>query len=146
MHSDFSEQNLLVVPNETGKQMVVGILDFQESCNGKRCFDLGVNIAYMMVYYKGDVLDVGGYVMRGYLEHDTLSEHELSMVYYCAVGRITQSLVNGIHNYSLYGDPYCLSTSHTGWQALRSLWSKPAAKVLQRWLDIANDKSLQGEC
>ena len=91
----------------------------------------------MMIYYQGDKIHCGGLCMKGFLENSNLTEEELSLVYYTAVGRLAQTLVMGAYNYSLHHDPYILCTSRTGWEALRALWSQPAKEVVSRWLSIA---------
>lgn len=127
----------MVRKNSSGDVEIVGILDFQDSCYGKTCYDIGIFIAYMMIYYQGDKIHCGGLCMKGFLENSNLTEEELSLVYYTAVGRLAQTLVMGAYNYSLHHDPYILCTSRTGWEALRALWSQPAKEVVSRWLSIA---------
>lgn len=133
IHSDFNEQNLLVERHETGGLDIVGILDFQDSCYAKRSFDIAIFIAYMMIFYKGDKLNIGGYCLKGFLKKQSMTEVELRMVYYAITGRLVQTLIMGAYNYSIHQDPYLLVTQN-GWPALRVLWSKPADEVVKTWM------------
>ena len=139
VHHDINEGNLLMKEAGcSGSVDIAGLLDFQDSCYGKRHYDIAVFMAYMMIYYMGqDKMKCGGLCLKGFLQEATLSEVELNLLYYTVAGRLVQSLVLGSYSYSLYKDPYLLSTSHEGWQLLRTLWSKPAQDVLDQWLLIA---------
>lgn len=126
---------------ESGELEIVGILDFQDTSFGKKTYDIGIFIAYMMIYYEGDRIHCGGLCLRGFLEKANLSDAELTLVYYSAVGRLVQTLVMGAYNYAIHHDPYILSTSGTGWEALKALWEKPVHEVVGRWRSIANSQN-----
>lgn len=142
MHHDINEGNLLLREDNSGSIKIAGLLDFQDACYGKRHYDISIYMLYMMVYFKGEdnVGYGGGLCLKGFLEEATLSDVEMNLLYYTVIGRLVQSLILGSYSYSLYKDPYHLSTSHTGWQLLKALWSKPAEQVLAKWLSVAQSK------
>ncbi|XP_067943781.1 hydroxylysine kinase-like [Watersipora subatra] len=133
IHYDMNEQNVLVrkFPKEGWK--IVAIIDFDDSSNGLKIFDLAIYIVYMTLISDCS-LDTGYDCLHGFMKKRELTKAELDVLYYCVVMRLVISLVNGLMSYSKEPDPYFLETQKPGWKALRALWALPAEKILERWL------------
>lgn len=136
IHCDFNEQNLLVKPQESGGYRIAAILDFQDSSYGYRVVDVAVYMMYMMTTCSSHIhpIDVGKFCLESYLKKTPLSDSELSVLYDCVIARFMQSLVLGVHFYSLLKDPYLLVTQKPGWHAVKQLCTKPGDATLQYWL------------
>lgn len=73
IHGDANEQNILV-EIKNGKWKIKAILDFGDSHIGCYLYELAIAITYMMLVAKD--VNVGGYVLAGYLKHMNISERE----------------------------------------------------------------------
>lgn len=78
IHGDVNEQNILVEKNERGDWKIKAIIDFGDSHIGYYLYELAIAITYMIVLAKN--LDVGGYVLAGFLDVMNISETEYSLL------------------------------------------------------------------
>lgn len=133
IHSDFNEQNILIKQSADGEWDLAGVLDFQDSNNGLKVYDIAIYIMYMMTLHE-DPIDIAGYCLQGFIRDKQLTQTELDVLYICIASRLVQSVVLGLHYYQLHKDPYLLVTQVSGWKALRALWSKPDSEIVSYWL------------
>ena len=120
IHSDINEGNVLV--SETnGSLFVSGLIDFGEMTYSYHVFEVGIAMAYMAMQRPDDCIKAAGVVLSGFLSVSSLSKEEQSVLYYCLVALITQSLIVGNYNHSL--DPeneYLIFTSKNGYRVLET--------------------------
>jgi len=88
IHHDANDYNILV--NDAGD--VSGLIDFGDMVNSCTVFELGVALAYVMLD-KEHPLDAAIPVIKGYHEVYPLSEPETDVLFYCAMARLTSSLI-----------------------------------------------------
>lgn len=141
-----NEQNLVMneVPNQDNVPVnsrvhdVACILDFFDTTCTYPVFDVAICIAYDSLDAPKDIqLDVGGYILSGYLQFSALNETEFDSLVVLVCARLCQSLVFGAHTYLL--DPsnsYVLTTSKRGWELLHRLWKIPQNDLKMRWKQI----------
>ncbi|XP_071794150.1 uncharacterized protein [Asterias amurensis] len=117
---------------------VVGLIDFSDIVYTNLMFDVGNSMAYMMMSQTlGDPLVSGGHFLAGYNSVLPLTPTEMNLIRVCTCSRLVQSLVNGLHAFTL--DPsneYVLDTQKTGWSVLNQLWRKPNEELIAMWGDI----------
>lgn len=77
IHGDVNEQNI-VVENINGEWKIKAILDFGDAHYGCYLYELAIAITYMILVAK--TLDVGGYVLAGFLRHMEISEQEFPLL------------------------------------------------------------------
>lgn len=77
IHGDANEQNILV-EKKGGEWKIVGILDFGDSHVGCYLYELAIAITYMMLIAKN--VDVGGYVLAGFMRLMSISEEEYALL------------------------------------------------------------------
>eukprot|EP00794_Sanderia_malayensis_P017049 gene17049-18766_t len=142
IHSDISEQNIIVDKNETGRWKITGLIDFVDIRYSCRIFEIGICIAYLGQLNVSEFNWVAGNLLTGYLSEETLTELELSILYHCVLGRLVTSLVVGNYQYSLCDsqNDYLLLTQKTGWDLLDVLLeSKDSFQQMpQVWLSSCN--------
>ena len=123
IHSDINEGNV-IVENKNGSPRVEGLIDFGDITHSYRVLEIGIAIAYMSLLRPNDCVTVAGIVLSGYLSVSSLNELEHSVLYYCVISRLAQSLILG--NFSYLSEPaneYVLNSSKNGFQVLETFLS-----------------------
>ena len=118
--------------------MVCGILDFGDAFYSCYVFEAATAIMYMMTESRHvDSLDVGGYLLAGYMEEMPLGSVEWDALKILVACRFAQSLVMGAYTHSLVPDnEYLLVTAVRGWDILQRFWATPKAAIYKRWKEI----------
>ena len=98
-------------------------------------YEVAITIMYMMLdSVQLRTLDVGGYVLAGYLSVRKLNDVEMECLKVCVAARYAQSLTLGAYSHSL--DPtntYLLATAKNGWTQLKLLWDTPKSELYRGW-------------
>jgi len=114
IHHDANDYNILI--NDDGK--LSGLIDFGDMVNSCTIFELGVALAYVMLNQKSPI-DATIPVVQGYNEIFPLTEQEIDILFYCAVARLTSSVIVAAYQNHLRPDNEYLSIT-----------ASPAQKVL----------------
>ncbi|XP_051231905.1 hydroxylysine kinase-like isoform X4 [Dicentrarchus labrax] len=138
IHGDLNDQNIIVIPIDTGHHEVSGILDFSLLVNGCYVFELAITIMYLMLENPSP-LDVGGAVLAGWESIMQLNDDERDSLFLLVLGRLCQSLVYGRHNVKKYPDnkSYILTTAKSGSRLLVKLWELGKKEVERKWFSDA---------
>ncbi|XP_074523980.1 hydroxylysine kinase-like [Halichoeres trimaculatus] len=146
IHGDLSDQNILVTPDDSGKHVVSGVLDFSLLMNGYYVFELAVSIMYLMLE-NSHPLDVGGAVLAGWQSIMSLNNDEKDSLFLLVLGRFCQSLVYGRYNARKYPDnkEYLLTTAENGTRLLTKLWELGKREVERKWFMDASVLSEEAE-
>ncbi len=143
IHSDLNEQNILV-STRNGRRTITGLIDFGDINHSCRVFEISICMAYIVLLKPEDFIRVSGTVLAGYLERETLTKAEFSVVYYCVIARLAMSLVIGNYQYSLKdsGNDYLLTTAKSGWSVLKHLleYKDCTEKIVDLWLDCCSEE------
>lgn len=77
IHGDANEQNI-IVEKTSGDWKIKAIIDFGDCHIGCYLYELAITITYMMLLTKN--LDVGGYVLAGYMSVLGIPKEECSLL------------------------------------------------------------------
>lgn len=137
IHGDFNEDNL-ILDDEHSVNNVGGLLDFGDTSYSFLIFDVAIAIACMMLQKRSPEcfpdIDVGGHLLKGYLQTITLNEHDWNALIPSICARLAISLVMGIYSYQI--DPsntYLLTEQERGWVVLSQLWETDFCTIRERW-------------
>lgn len=123
-----------------GNENVISFLDVGDSHRGPYVFDVGLAILYLMLDTNSvPIMDVGGYILAGYMENRQLTEEEFRLLKVIICARICQSLIMGMHTYKMNPVPensYVLTTQTKGWPLLRVVWNMSENDLYSRWNEI----------
>lgn len=144
IHGDLNDDNIIVILNHcSGSYEIGGVLDFGDSCFSYRVFEVAICMMYVILVrvQQGDAHDtavsVAGHVLRGYQSVYSLSQSELSLLYWSVAARFFQSIVIGLYKQSLEPENIYLSqSSQLKLKILASYISMPGVEVLNSWLSI----------
>ncbi|XP_036971363.1 hydroxylysine kinase-like [Acanthopagrus latus] len=137
-HSDFSDLNILVQPDETDGYRISGILDFGDMNTGYYIHELAINIMHMMTEHP-EPIEVGGPVLAGWESVIPLNEAERDCLYLLVLSRFCQLLTLSRHKVKLHPEnaEYLMITSKRGIHTLRHLWELGKEKVEKLWFQSA---------
>ena len=120
-----------------------GVIDFGDASFSHPLFDLAITIAHLCTGSTlVDELEVGGHVLRGFLERCRMGAAEYGCLRACVMARLAQCLVLGAHSYRQ--DPSndsVLDIGLRGWPLLRRLWATPASALYASWDAISGGVS-----
>ena len=117
---------------------VKAILDFEDACCSYIVFECGSLLMYTFAYMPNDDFGkLGAAVMRGFNQHQPLTDAEWSVLYDTVVARLIQSSLNGLHGALLAPDnaEYILESQDQGWKVLSDLLNMDRNQLLLRWQD-----------
>ena len=144
IHGDFNTQNILVNTTSTSRNggeevfTIETLLDFGDASRSYLVFDIAIAIAHVILENKEvDMIDIGGYILAGYLSSRSINSEEMHVLKSCVCGRILQCLVHGEH--SAVTDPgkmYVQSTFTGGWSVLKRLFECDDGWLNDRWCHI----------
>lgn len=144
IHADFNEQNLLAEWNsDADSHKICGILDFGDTHDSCIIFDIALPIMYMMLdatEKQIEMLAVGGFVLQGYQELESIPEDEYRLLKLCICARYCQSLVIGFYTFFTNPSPdneYVLTTQKKGWEQLIAVWNIPEDLLYDRWKSLS---------
>ncbi|KAM4628638.1 hydroxylysine kinase-like [Polymixia lowei] len=139
IHGDFSDQNILVQPVDTGDYKVSGILDFGLLSINYCIFEVAISIMYLMLENPSPV-HVGGAVLAGWESVTPLNKYERDALYLLVLCRFCQSLLIGRYNASKHPEnsDYLMTTSRRGTQLLTKLWELGKEEVERTWFQDAS--------
>ena len=144
IHGDLNDENIIVILNHcSGSYEIGGVLDFGDSCFSYRVFEVAICMMYVILVrvQQGDSYDtairVAGHVLCGYQSVYSLSQSELSLLYWSVAARFFQSIVIGLYKQSLEPENiYLGQSSQLGLKILASYITMPGVEVLNSWLSI----------
>ncbi|EEB15515.1 conserved hypothetical protein [Pediculus humanus corporis] len=138
IHGDINPHNILMSQNEEGKWDVAAILDLGDSHFSNYFFELAITITYMMLECKRHNLDIivgAGHVLAGFLN----IWPDFNINYNT---RICQSLVLGLHTFSLHPEnTYVLDSQDVGWSVLETLWQTQEEYLAEIWGSVIDSYS-----
>jgi 4-aminobutyrate aminotransferase-like enzyme/Ser/Thr protein kinase RdoA (MazF antagonist) len=114
IHHDANDHNILV----NNDSEIYGLIDFGDMVNSCTIFELGVALAYVMLNQKSP-LESTIPVVQGYHEVFPLTEKEIDILFYCAMARLTSSIIIAAYQNHLRPDNEYLSIT-----------ASPAQKIL----------------
>lgn len=149
IHGDLNDENILVEPNQCGDGYeVASFIDFGDISLSYRVFEVAICMMYMILQRvrQGDAHDeavrVAGHVLCGYQSVCSLSQSELTLLYWSVAARFFQSIVNGKYKQSLEPENVCLSNCcDLGLDVLSSYVAMKGEEVLHSWLSLAAKKA-----
>lgn len=142
IHRDLNEGNIVVTPVDSGRHEVSGILDFALIMNGCCVFEVAITMAYMMLD-KPSRVDAVGAVLAGWESLMLLSEDERNSLFLLALGRLCQSLVNGLNQAKINPDhKYLLTTARGRIPLILNLWERGKQEVERKWFSVASPFSV----
>lgn len=125
--------NIIVRPDQEGRNEVSGILDFSLLMNGCFVYELAISIAYFMLENPSP-LDAGGAMVAGWESIMLLNDEEKDSLFLLVLGRLCQSLVFGRHNAKKYPDnKYVTKTTKGGTELLTKLMGMSKEEVQKKW-------------
>ena len=141
IHGDLNDENVLVVPTQRGdSHEIAGILDFGETSDSYRVFEVAICMAYIIMrrVQQGDThqeaIRSAGHLLRGYQSVYSLSHSELDLLYWSVAARFLQSCVIGIYKQTLEPENVYLSqTYHLGFKVLSSYIASSEEETLNSW-------------
>lgn len=142
IHGDLNEGNIVVTPVDSGRHEVSGILDFALIMNGCCVFEVAITMAYMMLD-KPSRVDAVRAVLAGWESLMPLSEDERNSLFLLALGRLCQSLVNGLNQAKINPDhKYLLTTARGRIPLILNLWELGKQEVERKWFSVASPFSV----
>ena len=149
IHGDLNDDNILVVPSCNGNgHEIASVLDFGDVSLSYRVFDIAICMMYMILLRvkQGDphkeAIRAVGHLLSGYQSINSLTELELSLLYWSVAGRLFQSTLIGRCKQSLEPENVYLSqVSKIGFDVLSSYILATKEEVLHSWLLIASSQS-----
>ncbi|XP_015752410.1 PREDICTED: hydroxylysine kinase-like [Acropora digitifera] len=150
IHGDLNDDNILVVPRHNGNgHEIASVLDFGDVSFSYRVFDIAICMMYMILLRvkQGDphkeAIRAVGHLLSGYQSVNSLTELELSLLYWSVAGRLLQSTLIGKCKQSLEPENVYLSqVSKVGFDVLSSYILITREEVLDSWLRIGSSQSL----
>ena len=141
IHGDLNDENVLVVPTQRGdSHEIAGILDFGDTSDSYRVFEVAICMMYMIMLrvQQGDThqeaIRSAGHLLRGYQSVYSLSHSELDLLYWSVAARFLQSCVIGIYKQSLEPEnEYLSQTYHLGYKVLCSYIASSEEETLNSW-------------
>ena len=141
IHGDLNDENVLVVPTQRGdSHEISGMLDFGETSDSYRVFEVAICMMYMIMLrvQQGDThqeaIRSAGHLLRGYQSVYSLSHSELDLLYWSVAARFLQSCVIGIYKQSLEPEnEYLSQTYHLGYKVLSSYIASSEEETLNSW-------------
>ena len=132
VYGDGSGMNILVARNGASYD-VTGCIDFGECTYTCIVFDLAIAMAYSMLNKK-DPLNFSSPILPGFLAAFSLTEVDLSALYYSVLGRMVQSAVFGEtqHKRQPWND-YLLQTPRQFWKIIREMLELGRERVEEMW-------------
>ena len=97
IHGDCNGMNILVTRNGASYD-ITGCIDFGDTVYTCIVFDLAIAMAYSMIN-KEDPLNFSSPILPGFLAAFSLTEVDLSALYYSVLGRMVQSALTGVAQY-----------------------------------------------
>ena len=142
IHGDLNDENVLVLPTQRGdSHEIAGILDFGETSDSYRVFEVAICMAYIIMrrVHQGDTHQeatrAAGHVLRGYQSVYSLYRSELELLYLSVAARLLQTCVIGRYKQSLEPENLYLSqTCQLGLKILSSYNAFSAEETLNYWL------------
>ena len=142
IHGDLNDENVLVLPTQRGdSHEIAGILDFGETSDSYRVFEVAICMAYIIMrrVHQGDThqeaIRAAGHVLRGYQSVYSLYRSELELLYLSVAARLLQTCVIGRYKQSLEPENLYLSqTCQLGLKILSSYNGFSAEETLNYWL------------
>ena len=141
IHGDLNDKNILVFPNRRGERHTIGFLDYGDTSDSYRVFEVAICMMYMIMLrvQQGDThqeaIRAAGHVLTGYQSVYSLSPFELDLLYWSVAARFFQSFVIGMYKQSLEPKNIYLSqTCQVGLSILSSYISAPEKETLNSWL------------
>ncbi|XP_067051862.1 hydroxylysine kinase-like [Acropora muricata] len=150
IHGDLNDDNILVVPRHNGNgHEIASVLDFGDVSFSYRVFDIAICMMYMILLRvkQGDphkeAIRAVGHLLSGYQSVNSLTELELSLLYWSVAGRLLQSTLIGRCKQSLEPENvYVSQVSKVGFDVLSSYILITREEVLDSWLLIGSSQSL----
>lgn len=150
IHGDLNDGNILVVPRHNGNgHEIASVLDFGDVSFSYRVFDIAICMMYMILLRvkQGDphkeAIRAVGHLLSGYQSVNSLTELELSLLYWSVAGRLLQSTLIGRCKQSLEPENvYVSQVSKVGFDVLSSYILITREEVLDSWLLIGSSQSL----
>lgn len=150
IHGDLNDDNILVVPRHNGNgHEIASVLDFGDVSFSYRVFDIAICMMYMILLRvkQGDphkeAIRAVGHLLSGYQSVNSLTELELSLLYWSVAGRLLQSTLIGRCKQSLEPENvYVSQVSKVGFDVLSSYILATREEVLDSWLLIGSSQSL----
>ncbi|XP_029179294.2 hydroxylysine kinase-like [Acropora millepora] len=150
IHGDLNDDNILVVPRHNGNgHEIASVLDFGDVSFSYRVFDIAICMMYMILLRvkQGDphkeAIRAVGHLLSGYQSVNSLTELELSLLYWSVAGRLLQSTLIGRCKQSLEPENvYVSQVSKVGFDVLSSYIRIKREEVLDSWLLIGSSQSL----
>lgn len=150
IHGDLNDDNILVVPRHNGNgHEIASVLDFGDVSFSYRVFDIAICMMYMILLRvkQGDphkeAIRAVGHLLSGYQSVNSLTELELSLLYWSVAGRLLQSTLIGRCKQSLEPENvYVRQVSKVGFDVLSSYILATREEVLDSWLLIGSSQSL----
>lgn len=150
IHGDLNDDNILVVPRHNGNgHKIASVLDFGDVSFSHRVFDIAICMMYMILLRvkqgnpHKEAIRAVGHLLSGYQSVNSLTELELSLLYWSVAGRFLQSTLIGRCKQSLEPENIYLSqVSKVGFDVLSSYILTTREEVLDSWLLIGSSQSL----
>lgn len=123
-HNDANDYNVLVEGSR-----VVGLIDFGDMVYTPLINSVAVACTYAL-FGQENIVDAAALVVKGYHEKYTLTEQELSMLYYLIAGRLCISVTQSAYNASLNSDnAHHFITENAAWDLLFRLLKTNPVKM-----------------
>ena len=141
IHGDYNGMNILVTRNGASYD-ITGCIDFGDCVYTCIVFDLAIAMAYSMID-KEYPLNFSSPILPGFLAAFSLTEVDLSALYYSVLGRMVQSAVTGEAKYKRQPwNDYLLLTPRPLWKVIREMLELGRERVEDIWKN-ARSKTAQ---
>lgn len=144
IHNDINDANILVrrVPDDKSFILdIVGVIDFSDMLYSSYLFDIAIAVAYLFLNNPDDCDNLVKGFLQGY-ERRQLTDLELYSLKNCICARLCQSLIMGLHAYSIRSNyQYLLTTQKIGWTLLNKFFNMDNEEFMKKLRPSENSRT-----